>query len=361
MKKISMKKISICLLFAFVYFFSICRAQNVGIGTTTPEASLHLYKSGAASGAGTRMAFGDDLLAGGLRAYIAEYGWQSNTNSNILELHGHTGINFTRGLTSGSLLNSMQILSTGVLQLNVVNTDNTATNLMVRQADGSLALRQLSSIPANLLVLKEDVVNNRVGIGTAVPNFTLDVVHQNGTPSVGSVDPHNGLNIMHAGANLHNWTMYVSNTSGNLQFYHKGILEVEFSIEGSINILSDERVKRNIQPLASEAMPLLSKLIPRQYEYKQTQSGKTSYGFLAQEAMQVFPELVTNTPSDDDGKSIFSVNYMGFIPFIVKGMQEQQAIIKRQNDKIMLLQKERDDIFSRLERIEKLLTTTNQD
>lgn len=328
-------------------------AQNVGMGTNVPEASLHLYKTGVTAGAGTRIALGDDVIAGGLRAYIAEFGWQANTNSNILELHGHNGINFTRGLTTGTLLNSMEILSTGVLKLNVVNTDNTATDLMVRQADGSLALRQLSSIPANLLVLKEDVINNRVGIGTVTPSFTLDVVHQNGTPAVGSADPDNGLNIRHIGTNNHNWTMYVSNTSGALQFYHKGILDVEFTADGSVNFLSDARVKRNIREIAGSTMQLLLKLEPKQYEYKQSAKGKISYGFIAQEAINIFPELVTHTVGNDDGNELYSVNYIGFIPLIVKAMQEQQEVINSQHNKIEALEKKHADILERLQRLEK--------
>jgi len=347
-----MKQFKILIAALASAFTSQVSAQNVGMGTNAPEASLHLYKSGVADGAGTRLALGDDIIAGGLRAYIAEFGWQANTNSNILELHGHSGINFTRGLTPGSLLNSMEILSTGVVRLNAVNTDNTATNLMVRQADGSLALRQLSSIPANLLVLKEDAVNNRVGIGTATPSFTMDIVHQNGTPSLASADTDNGLNSRHIGTNIHNWTMYVSNTSGSLQFYHKGVLDVEFTADGSINFLSDARVKRNIREIAGNTMQLLSKLGPRQYEYKQSAKGKTSYGFIAQEAIKIFPELVTHTVANDDGNELYSVNYIGFIPLIIKAMQEQQQIINSQNDKILAMEKKQANILQRLQKLE---------
>ena len=73
----------------------------LGIGTQNPESLLHLYSTGT-FGAGSRLIFGDDLLNGRTNAYIAEWGWQTQTNSDILELSGFNGIKFTTGSNSAN-------------------------------------------------------------------------------------------------------------------------------------------------------------------------------------------------------------------------------------------------------------------
>ena len=90
--------------------FTISSTGNVGIGAENPESLLHLYTSNV-NGAGSRLIFGDDLLNGRTNAYIAEWGWQTNTDSDILELSGYTGIKFTTGSRSANT--PMEINSSG--------------------------------------------------------------------------------------------------------------------------------------------------------------------------------------------------------------------------------------------------------
>ncbi|MDC1493122.1 hypothetical protein N8376_07205, partial [Flavobacteriaceae bacterium] len=61
----------------------------------------------------------------------------------------------------------------------------------------------------------------------------------------------------------------------------------------------------------------------------------TKIGLLAQEVMELFPELVVKSK---DKQGTLSVNYQGLIPILLNAIKEQQAeiqLIKRQLKKIL--------------------------
>jgi hypothetical protein len=62
-----------------------------------------------------------------------------------------------------------------------------------------------------------------------------------------------------------------------------------------------------------------------------------SLGFMAQDVREHFPELVYEATYEDD-ESILQLNYAGLSVVAIKAIQEQQAIIDAQNEKIALLE-----------------------
>lgn len=103
---------------------------------------------------------------------------------------------------------------------------------------------------------------------------------------------------------------------------------------------SDKKLKTNIMPLTN-ALDKLKLLKPSSYnfridEYKFLNLPKGSQmGLIAQDLEQVFPELVkvtTGNKNMKDPNSILtnfkSVNYIGLIPILIAGMQEQQNEIE---------------------------------
>lgn len=341
-----MKRLLLNLTFFFI-FIQLYSQGNVGIGTLTPNGTLHLYGTGSLGG-GSRLVFGDDIASAN-RTFVAEYNWLTNSDSDALEVRGEQGIYFTRGTSSTPTISGSFDVN-GIFRLFNVNTDVTASNVLVRLGDGSIAQRGISSL---LQVTTEDITNQRVGIRTTTPEFTFDIVHKNGTPAPGSADPHNGLNIRHEGTNNENWTLYVSNADGDLEFYNQGVKEVEFTDDGAINILSDERAKYNIKNLDT-ALPLLSQLSPKTYQYKHSRSGKTSYGFLAQEVEKIFPDFVKKG-GDNVNDNGYTLNYFSFIPVLIKAVQEQQNQIQSKDAEIIKLKLQNISILERLEKLEKMI------
>lgn len=119
----------------------------------------------------------------------------------------------------------------------------------------------------------------------------------------------------------------------------------------SFNIASDRKLKENITPI-NHVLPSVMALQPKTYTYKADQfpqfnfDREAHYGFIAQELQTVYPEMVKQSVTYDysaedirsTGVSHLSVDYISLVPVLISGIQEQQAIIKAQNERITALE-----------------------
>ncbi len=86
---------------------------------------------------------------------------------------------------------------------------------------------------------------------------------------------------------------------------------------------SDKRFKDNIKPLDDNALAVIVKIKPVTYDYKPEYGGnKDQAGFIADDLERKLPSLVFR-----DDKDMRIIAPMGLIPYLVKGMQEQQEQI----------------------------------
>jgi len=119
--------------------------------------------------------------------------------------------------------------------------------------------------------------------------------------------------------------------------------------------LSDERIKENIVNIDS-ALTNIVKLKGVKFDYKATSFSngkndgfKNKSGFLAQDVNKVLPNLVKY----DKKKDRYSVNYMGFIPYLVEAIKTQQTQIDSQNNRISDLEKAVADLTKAVEALKK--------
>ncbi len=107
-----------------------------------------------------------------------------------------------------------------------------------------------------------------------------------------------------------------------------------FGADGSSSITSDVRLKENIIDIESSLEKIL-RLSPKNYNYiwNEKKVKRKSTGFLAQEVQKLFPNLVSSI-IQPNGERTLMLNYVGMIPYITKGMQEQQDIISNQDEQI---------------------------
>jgi peptidoglycan hydrolase CwlO-like protein len=75
----------------------------------------------------------------------------------------------------------------------------------------------------------------------------------------------------------------------------------------------------------------LVKLHPVRWQWKDTTTTQLNLGLVAQEVEPVLPELLLRRV---DNKGSLGLNYMGLIPVLVKGIQEQQAEIQQEQAQI---------------------------
>ena len=106
----------------------------------------------------------------------------------------------------------------------------------------------------------------------------------------------------------------------------------------SWSYLSDKRLKENISYIQS-GLDVVEQLKPVKFDY--INGEKKQAGFIAQEVQKILPDIVTEGTNGMLGMKTDSI-----IPYLVKGMQEQQNAIKEQ-------QKEIDDLKLEIEKLKK--------
>ena len=185
-----------------------------------------------------------------------------------------------------------------------------------------------------------------VGIRTISPISDLHLVHRL-IEEFSTESGRMGLRLQNAGANGNFWNLYVQNTTGNLELYFKNTLKGSFNDgTGVYTPTSDERLKKDIQPMGSTLDAVL-KLQPKRYRFlEQPSNSPETLGFLAQDVARLFPELVQH--GGDGGGDVYTMDYSGFGILAIKAIQEQQQLIEQQ-------QKTIDQLLQRIEALEKAI------
>jgi hypothetical protein len=114
-----------------------------------------------------------------------------------------------------------------------------------------------------------------------------------------------------------------SSTSDALVLDDQGNL----TISGSLTQNSDRRLKTAVEPLAGDVLAKLADLRPVRYEFKNQKAHPAGeqLGLIAQDVQKEFPSLVREGSGD-----YLSLAYPKLAAVLLKGLQEQQAQIDRQ-------------------------------
>ena len=95
-------------------------------------------------------------------------------------------------------------------------------------------------------------------------------------------------------------------------------------VVGILEILSDERLKTNIEPIPKSDLDKLMQIQPKQYTFKADPDNTMRYGVIAQEIEQLFPHLVSRPPHPD---APMSVHYLEILPLMLLKIQDLQEQI----------------------------------
>lgn len=160
----------------------------------------------------------------------------------------------------------------------------------------------------------------------------------------------------------------VYGTASNAGTNYAGYFAGNLAYTGNLSGPSDAKLKNDIQPLNTQftALDMIDSLKPVAYTYKtgdfptmQLPSGM-QYGFVAQDVQKIFPHLaqqhrapgrvIGGTELGSDSTSVsasktedveyIGINYVGLIPVLTQGIQEQQTQIDTMQAEIAELKKQ---------------------
>lgn len=274
---------------------SVDNAGNVGIGTNTPSAKLHLYDNSNTSW-WTGLYLDGNAAASGTQINIR--------NNNDKEWHiDHHG-------SSGLIPNALNFWN---------NTSN--TNVLTIATDGKVNLN--TSNASSLEIISTTADNN----GMILLNANTSQNWANG------------------------WHEFI-------RFFNQGSVIGEIKQTNASTIAysttSDYRLKTDFKNFIG--LNLISKLKPYDYAWKVDSS--RMYGFKAHELQEVLPYLVSGKKDavDEQGKIMpQTVDYSKLTPILVKAIQEQEEKIKMQDQKMLKLDKERKSLEKRVLELELLI------
>jgi hypothetical protein len=196
-----------------------------------------------------------------------------------------------------------------------------------------------SSFAANKYTTASNQASSALGIGTTSDNFGMLAVGVNNAAGIGdtTVDPENyggyyyadgeytgsnpGVAFAVGNGDIDSSTgLAGSNPSNAFVVNYDG----SATISGELTIDSDVRLKSNIISLGST----LSKVLLLDGKTYSVNNGndEIKIGLLAQEVMELFPELVKKS---NDSEGTLSVNYQGLIPVLINAIKEQQIQIQK--------------------------------
>ena len=344
---------------------------NVGIGTSSPNAPLQFSNALASR----KIVFyeggnNDHQIYGlGVNSYILRYqvsdpganhvfyaATSSTTSNELMRISGNGFVGI------GTASPSYKLHVSGTTSLDgptVVNASGAATNF---------------TVGANILVANG--TTSCVGIGNASPNAPLQFSnalasrkivfyeaanndHQffglgvNSTILRYQVSDPVGNHVFYAGTSstTSNELMRI-NGDGNVTINGGGTSGATYKLQvngqpgangfTAFTNYSDSRLKTNISSLDTGTLSKIMQLRPVSFQYNQkylqlyagTDLQKVHKGFIAQEIRQVFPEMVSEMKASADGVKYLDLDVSHLQVYLVKAVQEQQAIIDAQQKEI---------------------------
>jgi hypothetical protein len=202
-----------------------------------------------------------------------------------------------------------------------ISLNNTGGGLEWRISSWTDGMLRFVKIPGSTFTaMTMEPINGFVGIGTD-PIMNLHVEHNQFT---------DGGFLLENTFNNAAWQLYTSQSSSDLRLFFNGASRGAFDdVTGNYTPISDERLKKNIEPV-EDVLSKLNSLQPKKYHFLENSDvDEKHYGFIAQDLEKIFPELVSVTPDDGDGiVDLRMVSYTELIPILVKAVQEQQKMIE---------------------------------
>ena len=194
-----------------------------------------------------------------------------------------------------------------------------------------------SSVAFNRSTKSINQASASMGLGTTADNFGMLAIGVNNAVGIGdlNIDPegYQGYYFLdgqftgsQAGVAFVIGNGDIDSSSGGAGANPSNAFMVKYdgsaTLSGDLTVESDARLKSNISSLGGTLAKLI-KIDGKSYTLKSNEK-ENKIGLLAQEILEVFPELVKE---GDDKNGTLSVNYQGLVPVLINAIKEQQTQI----------------------------------
>jgi hypothetical protein len=262
--------------------------------------------------------------------------------------------NFVDLTTTQSSIGGAKTFTTGIKIINNINAD--ATNLFLSNNNAG------TFTEATLYVSNNNSTNGSIFFETLGENFTTLGGFLQDAGAIGTgTEISNGMSLMvRAAADMRFYTSGHTNermrikSDGEVNIGYGATDNGAYKLQVNSQIFatnatiatSDIRFKENIQPL-DKGLEIINKLKPVKFNFITTTENNFSefdeIGFIAQDvegalSTELFAKAVVKKLDEDKEDSALGLMTEKFIPILVKAIQEQQALIKALEQRIINLE-----------------------
>jgi hypothetical protein len=330
---------------------------NVGIGTSVFTEKLTVlgnvsagqFISTVTSGTAPLVVLSDtqvtNLNASFLRGKVPPTGTivgttdtQTLTNKTLTSpiINGGTfsssGITFT-GSTSGTTILQASAVASGTLTLPAAtttlvgrNTTDTLTNKIIAAGSNTITGLTNTNLSGTAGITNANLANSTIS-GVALGSNLNPLTFGSYLTSTGSYNGSTARTVSVAGTSVNTGnTLVARDTSGDFTAGSVNVTNLTASqtIQAQdFNSTSDINLKENIHTVEN-ALETVSSLRGVSFDWKET--GKSSYGVIAQELEEVLPELVNNG-------EVKSVNYNGLVGILIEAIKELKTEVEELKSK----------------------------
>lgn len=363
----------------------ILKSGKTGIGTSKPEAKLNVVSSDfvslstpgilmLGSVTGSNMAIDHNVLQSrfngaasdiylnyyGGTAYLGPFGGVAAYSGGILITSGIAGI---AGSTNSSYaLNVNATSSLGGISI-TDPVDNTAISF-TKSGLNYGAIFSKTNTSSGVETINSYNAGSGAGIyASSADGYGVYGVSNSSSGVYGQASITGGSNSVGV-RGFGNYGIYA--TTANNTSYYAGYFVGDVLSTTGVYATSDQKLKENINDVTS-AMDIINRLHPKFYTFRNDGDYKlmnlpkgTHYGLIAQDVEKVLPNLVKDSKFDaslaqarlprksgegepkassqseksKEAIDFKTLNYTELIPIIIKGMQEQEEVINRQQQQI---------------------------